>query len=432
MESNIQPSGLSNVVEDTTPQLGGDLEALDKEVSRPKLLDYSETVNALGDLAGGTDDIDLELGNVVTATVSTSAQTFTFSNPPANGISGSFKLILTNGGSQIVNWPPSVRWVGGIAPSLTASGVDVITFMTTDGGNSWYGLASSIGMVDGKFLFQIVTTSSPQTFTLPLGGSGAYEQDFTIDWGDTNSSIITSYDDPDKAHEYATAGTYDCVITGLCEYFGFNDGGDKTLLKRLDGIAGNIGFKVANFSGCSNLNYIDSTMNMWFRVTSFYYCFHKCSGLTSIPANLFDKNLAATDLRNCFYLCTGLTAIPANLFDKNTAVTNFRMCFAGCTGLTSIPANLFDKNIAAEDFYECFSGCTGLTALPDDLILYNVAIYNCGYMLFNCSGIVAGDGTAFVDRAVANGVSIFNNCFTGAINIPDYALIPAAWGGGGA
>ena len=108
--------------------------------------DYGETVNVLGDLGGGTDDIDLTAGNVVTATVSTSTETFTFSNPPASGTAGSFTLILTNGGSQTVNWPASVDWAGGTAPSLTASGVDVVTFTTVDGGTIWYGFAAGLDM----------------------------------------------------------------------------------------------------------------------------------------------------------------------------------------------------------------------------------------------------------------------------------------------
>lgn len=168
--------GISNVVEDTTPQLGGNLDVnghgivsvsnghipitpngagevrpgntnfQDNTVSRPKLKDYGETVNALGDLGGGTDDIDLTLGNVVSATVSTSTQTFTFSNPPATGTAGSFTLFLTNGGSQTVNWPASVDWAGGTAPTLTASGVDILTFTTIDGGTTWYGFLAGANM----------------------------------------------------------------------------------------------------------------------------------------------------------------------------------------------------------------------------------------------------------------------------------------------
>tara|TARA_R100000458_G_C8137782_1_gene150183 strand:+ start:79 stop:468 length:390 start_codon:yes stop_codon:yes gene_type:complete len=107
---------------------------------------YGEEVNAIGATGGGTQDIDLANGNVVTATVDTSANTFTFSNPPASGKCGSFTLILTNGGSQTVNWPAAVDWAGGTAPTLTTSGIDVLTFTTVDAGTIWYGFLAGADM----------------------------------------------------------------------------------------------------------------------------------------------------------------------------------------------------------------------------------------------------------------------------------------------
>jgi len=127
-------------------QAGDAINMADALLTRPEIKDYGETVNALGDLAGGTDDIDITLGNVVTATVSTGAQTFTFSNPSASGNACSFTLILTNGGSETVNWPAAVDWAGGTAPVLTAAGVDVLTFTTVDAGTIWYGFAAGLAM----------------------------------------------------------------------------------------------------------------------------------------------------------------------------------------------------------------------------------------------------------------------------------------------
>lgn len=126
--------------------LTGAMNAADQIISRPVIKDYGETINAIGSIGGGTQDIDLELGNVVSGTVDTSETTFTFSNPPASGTCGSFTLILTNGGSQTINWPASVDWAGGTAPTLTSSGVDVLTFFTIDGGTIWYGFASGLDM----------------------------------------------------------------------------------------------------------------------------------------------------------------------------------------------------------------------------------------------------------------------------------------------
>jgi len=126
--------------------MSGETIFADQLATRPVMKDYGETVNAIGSIGGGTQDIDLESGNVVTGTVDTSTTTFTFSNPPATGTSGSFTLILTNGGSQTVNWPAAVDWAGSTAPTLTTSGVDVITFTTIDAGTIWYGFAAGLDM----------------------------------------------------------------------------------------------------------------------------------------------------------------------------------------------------------------------------------------------------------------------------------------------
>ena len=126
--------------------IGGYIACADEQIRRPEFIDYAEAVNALGDVGGGTDAIDITAGNVVTATVSTGTQTFTFTNPSATGKACSFTLILTNGGSQTVNWPSSVDWAGGDAPSLTSSGIDILTFTTVDAGTIWYGFAAGLDM----------------------------------------------------------------------------------------------------------------------------------------------------------------------------------------------------------------------------------------------------------------------------------------------
>ena len=126
--------------------MAGNITMADYLITRPVIKDYGETVNAIGSIGGGTQDIDLTLGNVVSGTVDTSTTTFTFSNPSASGTNCSFTLYLTNGASQTVNWPASVDWAGGTAPTLTASGVDILTFTTLDGGTIWYGFAAGLDM----------------------------------------------------------------------------------------------------------------------------------------------------------------------------------------------------------------------------------------------------------------------------------------------
>ena len=121
----------------------GTLNLNDNILQRANLQDYGEVTNAIGSTGGGTQDIDLTLGNIVVATVDTGANTFTFSNPTASDELCGFTLFLTNGGSQTVTWPASVDWAAATAPTLTTSGLDILVFVTTDGGTIWHGMVAS-------------------------------------------------------------------------------------------------------------------------------------------------------------------------------------------------------------------------------------------------------------------------------------------------
>lgn len=107
------------------------------------LKDYGEVNNAIGSTGGGAQEINLVLGNYVTATVDTSTNTFTFSNPTASDEGCSFTLILSNGGSKTVVWPNSVDWPSSTAPTLSASGTDILVFTTNNGGSLWHGMIAS-------------------------------------------------------------------------------------------------------------------------------------------------------------------------------------------------------------------------------------------------------------------------------------------------
>ncbi len=106
---------------------------------------YAESVNALGSVSGATT-IDYSLGSVVTATA-TGAITWTVTNPAASGKASSFTLILTNGGSAVQTWMAGTKWPSATAPTLTAAGVDVLSFFTTDGGSTWRG---ALAMLDSR------------------------------------------------------------------------------------------------------------------------------------------------------------------------------------------------------------------------------------------------------------------------------------------
>ena len=99
------------------------------------------TRQALGSINTNTT-IDWSVGSYVTATIA-GALAFTFSNPAPTGKACVAYLQLTNGGSAAITWPVSVAWSGGTAPTLRASGVDLLRFYTQDGGTTWFGTSEN-------------------------------------------------------------------------------------------------------------------------------------------------------------------------------------------------------------------------------------------------------------------------------------------------
>lgn len=118
-------------------------------------MDYYKLSNALvqnssevAELVGGFGinyDFDMEVANTFVGTVDSNT-TFTFSNPIAIGASF-FIIEMLDGGSFTINWPTSVKWPGGLVPSFTIAGTDIIGFYTSNGGTDWHGF---IGSLDSK------------------------------------------------------------------------------------------------------------------------------------------------------------------------------------------------------------------------------------------------------------------------------------------
>ena len=109
-----------------------------------KTQEQTEIVNAVGTVSTATA-INFALGNVVTAVLA-SGGSFTVSNAPTSGVYGKFKLILTNGGTVADPWHSSVKFAGGTTPTLTTSGIDILTFETIDAGANWYAVVEGLDM----------------------------------------------------------------------------------------------------------------------------------------------------------------------------------------------------------------------------------------------------------------------------------------------
>lgn len=134
----LSAANVSGVLPLTGGTLSGELNLADNLLTRALVKDIGFEVSVIGNV-GATRTFDITTANYFTATVD-QASTFTFSNPTASGDACAFYIQLTNGGAFTVTWPGAVAWDAGEAPTLQSSGVDILGFVTTNGGTTWRGL----------------------------------------------------------------------------------------------------------------------------------------------------------------------------------------------------------------------------------------------------------------------------------------------------
>ena len=123
---------LSNVSEDTTPQLGGELD------SQANSIGFTMQT-ATGD---GATTVDWGNGNHMDFTFGAFNETFTFTAPAKSGVY-TMSLKQDSVGSRTATWPATVKWPAGTAPTLTTTattGYDVCSFRYD--GTNYYSVAT--------------------------------------------------------------------------------------------------------------------------------------------------------------------------------------------------------------------------------------------------------------------------------------------------
>ena len=108
---------------------------------------FNSTHIALGNVAGAAT-INTQQGTYFSANTSGGC-TWTFTGGPDSSKATGFTLELTSGAGNTSTaytqtWPAAVKWPGGTAPTLTRgeTAVDVLIFLTDDGGTNWRGALS--------------------------------------------------------------------------------------------------------------------------------------------------------------------------------------------------------------------------------------------------------------------------------------------------
>lgn len=97
--------------------------------------------------SGASVSIDLNLGWHVALTLSSSITSFAVTNAPASGTLCKVVLeIASTGAYTITDWPGTVIWSNGGAPTITSSGKDTVVMTSFDGGVTWRGYLAAQAM----------------------------------------------------------------------------------------------------------------------------------------------------------------------------------------------------------------------------------------------------------------------------------------------
>lgn len=124
--------------------------------------DHSHAETVIEDDTGSAYTVDVSLGTVYDLTLTDDA-TLTFDGA-VDGQADSFTLILhqpSAGGPYTVTWPASVVWPDDTEPTLSIDpdAVDILTFLTVDGGTTWFGFMGGSGSAASALIVREVAGS---------------------------------------------------------------------------------------------------------------------------------------------------------------------------------------------------------------------------------------------------------------------------------
>ena len=274
-----------------------------------------------------------------------------------------------------------------------------------------------------EFEITIVTTTSPQTFVLPIASGGTYGG--VINWGDGTTTTITAAGNYSK--EYATAGTYKIKIKGPFHGINFNNTGtSKNLVTRVKISPTTRSLSYA-FFGCSNLAIVTGTISSSVTDISRAWQGNRLTSWTiAIPSSVTNISWAwslsqltswtiaipssVTDISGAWYysqLTSWTIAIPSSVTNITYAwqnnqltswtiaipssVTSMPYAWAFNTTLVNFAANIFD-GCPCTNFSNAFTG-TGLNQQSIDNILVSINSNNTSNGTFNQSGGSAPSAT---------------------------------------
>ena len=111
-------------------------------ITTPKITGLIE-VETAPTISAGVLALNCALGNVFSVSLNAAITSITFSNIPTTGNAyGLTLLFVADGTARAVTWPSSIKWSGGVAPTLTSTNAktDIFVLTTVDGGTVWFAM----------------------------------------------------------------------------------------------------------------------------------------------------------------------------------------------------------------------------------------------------------------------------------------------------
>ena len=253
---------------------------------------------------------------------------------------------------------------------------------------------------------------------LPLNPLGTYN--FFIDWGDGTQNIITSWNQPEILHTYATAGIYTITMTGLISEWSFGDA--------LFNLGVSDSEKMLSISSWGDLQFGTNTFQ------SFYQCNNLDLSFVSDLPNL--SNTLYLD--GCFSDCNTLTTINRSNEWNTSNVVNMASMFYNSDNFnsdittwdTSNVTNMFNMFSNSYAFNQPIgswnvSNVTNMSRMFDNAISFNQnlnswdvgSVTNMSFM-FNSASVFNGNISSWNVSSVTDMTYMFNSAsvFNGNIS----------------
>ena len=226
-------------------------------------------------------------------------------------------------------------------------------------------------------------SSATNEIKLPLVSGGTYN--FTVEWGDGNTDVITAWNQSEVTHTYLSSGVYEIICTpnvvGGLTGWSFLNTGDR--------------LKILNVSQCGQLTLLNNVSGGYF---------FGCSNMTWTATDSL-KTPGIVNMNNAFLNCSVFNGVLN--FSDTSAFANLRQMLSQCL--------LFNRDviISAAGISSCYQLLQGSTAFNSNISITSSTTVDCFQIITQC---VNFNGSFFVSNPSILTQGLFNcDAFRGSL-----------------